>query len=205
MRMSAESADEPPIGQQDFVDRVRHLADAANPAFAAGSVLVPLVLTAGSYAAGSNIALYYTHVGLGALWFGLVLFIPLVLGPVLGAVGPDVAGQVGSRLTPKNSWFLGSISTFTILSGALYAEMMGYLAGPASPWVTVAVFLGVLVYLLGMVGPFRYNLKIYYEGASPEPDPERIGELKQKMQYFGPVQICLMLGILFVMAQMGGL
>lgn len=203
--MSAETADEQPIGQQDWVNRVQHLADAANPAFAVGSVLVPLALLLGGYVAGNMTVLYYTHVGLGAIWFGLVLFIPLVLGPVLNAVGPEVAGQVGSQLTPKNTWFLGSVSTFTVVSGALYAKMAGYFAAPASPWMTLAVFLGVLIYLLGMVGPFRYNLKIYYEGASPEPDPERIGEFKQRMQYFGPVQAVLMLGILFVMTQMGGL
>lgn len=65
--------DHGPVTDGTLVERVRHLATAANPAFAVGSVAVPLSFVGASVLLSSTRLLFYTHVAAGAVWLGFAL------------------------------------------------------------------------------------------------------------------------------------
>lgn len=62
-----------------FVDRQRHLAAPANPSFAAGALLVPVLLLGLAVVVIDLRVLFYVHVATGAVWFEMVIMANLRL------------------------------------------------------------------------------------------------------------------------------
>jgi hypothetical protein len=61
----------------------------ANPAFAAGAVVVPVVALVYAVLFGTPQQHTYVHVMAGVLWTGIDLFMAIVFGPVLGSLTVD--------------------------------------------------------------------------------------------------------------------
>jgi len=108
---------------------IRGMAERANPAFAVGVVLVPLVALGYALTAASLRTHTYVHVMAGVLWTGTDLFIGLVLGPVIGGLGEEESAAVFERLTPKNAFLLPTLATVTIVAGITLAGDLGWFVG----------------------------------------------------------------------------
>jgi len=131
------------VTEVNIVKRVQHLANAANPAFAAGSLLVPLAFLGASLLLSSTELLFYTHVAAGAVWFGFALIFPAIIGPTLGGLGEEASAAVTTTLVPKAVFFLVGFSLTTILSGTfLLMPDIGFGYGFESRWSSAALGLG---------------------------------------------------------------
>ena len=188
------------VRELDFLDRVRHLADAANPAFAAGSVLVPLAFLGASLAVGSTELLFYTHVGAGAVWFGFALIFPAVVGPTLGGLDEEASAAVTGTLVPKVVFFLVGFSLTTVLSGTvLLTPALGLGYGFSGAWSTLSLGVGWGLFAFGLAVPHRLHLSAYYETRSPDPDASRLESIEKKNLVVGLFEGAVMLGIVALM------
>jgi len=186
---------ERPIGE-----RLQHLAAAANPLFAVGSVLVPLAFVAASVLASNTRLLFYTHVVAGAVWFGFALIFPAVIGPTLGGLDRETASAVTTALTPKVVFFLLGFSLTTVLSGTLLLSGdlgLGY--GFSGRWPTLSLGVGWGLFGFGLVVPNRIHLRAYYESRREEPDPERLESIEKTNLVVGLFEAAAMLGIIVLM------
>jgi hypothetical protein len=189
-----------PAEDSGMVERIRHLATRANPAFAAGSVAVPQAFVAAGLALGSSWLLFYTHVVSGALWFGFALIFPAVVGPVLGGLDEEAATKVTSLLTPKTVFFVFGFSLATVVSGtALLTGSWGLGYGFAGFWPTAALTAGWGLFVFGLLVPNRLHLKAYYEGLSEDPDPERMASIEKRNLVVGLFEAGVMLVLILTM------
>jgi hypothetical protein len=188
------------VAEQGFIDRVQHLADAANPAFAAGSLLVPLAFFAASLALGSTELLFYTHVAAGAVWFGFALIFPAVIGPTLGGLDEAAAAAVNRTLIPKAVFFLVGFSLTTVLSGTvLLTPEVGLGYGFGGTWSGLALGLGWGLFAFGLAVPHRLHLSAYYETVSPDPDADRLESIEKKNLVVGLFEGAMMLALIVLM------
>lgn len=130
---------------------IRGLAARANPAFAAGVVLVPLAALGYVSTVGTLQQHTYVHVMAGVLWTGIDLFMAMVLGPVIGSLALEDRADVFSKLTPKTSFLLPSLAAVTIVGGITLALRIPAVFEHAHVWL--AIFTAVtLVPTLVLIG-----------------------------------------------------
>jgi len=188
------------VVEQGFLDRVQHLAQAANPAFAAGSLLVPLAFFGASLALASTELLFYTHVAAGAIWFGFALIFPAVIGPTLGGLDEEASAAVTTTLVPKAVFFLVGFSLTTVLSGTvLLTTDLGLGYGFGGAWSGGALALGWGLFAFGIAVPHRLHLSAYYETLSPDPDASRLESIEKKNLVVGLFEAAMMLAIIVMM------
>ena len=188
------------VVEQGFLDRVQHLAQAANPAFAAGSLLVPLAFFGASLALASTELLFYTHVAAGAIWFGFALIFPAVIGPTLGGLDEEASAAVTTTLVPKAVFFLVGFSLTTVLSGTvLLTPDLGLGYGFGGTWSGLALGLGWGLFAFGLAVPHRLHLSAYYETISPDPDASRLESIEKKNLVVGLFEAAMMLAIIVMM------
>jgi|AntDeeMinimDraft_4_1070355.scaffolds.fasta_scaffold01474_9 hypothetical protein len=188
------------VTEVNIVKRVQHLANAANPAFAAGSLLVPLAFLGASLLLSSTELLFYTHVAAGAVWFGFALIFPAIIGPTLGGLGEEASAAVTTTLVPKAVFFLVGFSLTTILSGTfLLMPDIGFGYGFESRWSSAALGLGWGLFAFGLAIPHRLQLSAYYETLSPSPDTSRLEAIEKKNLVVGLFEAATMLGIIVLM------
>lgn len=172
----------------------------ANPAFAAGSVVVPLVTLALGLTLNSPRLLFYTHVAVGAVWFGFALIFPAVVGPALGAFDDENAAAVTTQLTPKIVFFRFGFSLTTVLSGpVLLTGAVGLGYGFSGFWPTASLGLGWGLFAFGLVVPTRIHLRAYYESRSESPDHDRLASIEKRNAVIGIVEAIVMLCIILLM------
>ncbi|WP_144920506.1 hypothetical protein [Halorubrum salsamenti] len=188
------------VADGNVVERVQHLAEAANPAFAAGSLLVPLVFLGASLLLSSTELLFYTHVAAGAVWFGFALIFPAIIGPTLGGLGDEAAAAVNAALIPKVVFFLVGFSLTTVLSGTvLLTPDLGLGYGFAGRWSSIALGVGWGLFAFGLAVPHRLQLSAYYETRSPNPDASRLEAIEKKNLVVGLFEAAAMLGLIVLM------
>ncbi|GAB3699278.1 hypothetical protein [Halorubrum pallidum] len=188
------------VAELSYFDRVRHLADAANPAFAAGCLLVPLAVLAVSVLVSSTTLLFYTHVAAGAVWFGFALIFPALIGPTLGGLSEEASAAVTGTLVPKAVFFLVGFSFTTVISGTvLLTGDIGLGYGFSSTWSSAALGVGWGLFAFGLAVPHRLQLSAYYETQSPDPDAERLESIEKKNLVVGLFEAAVMLGIIALM------
>ncbi|MFD1569045.1 hypothetical protein [Halorubrum laminariae] len=188
------------VPEQGFFDRVRHLADAANPAFAAGCLLVPLAVLAASVIASSTTLLFYTHVAAGAVWFGFALIFPALIGPTLGGLDDESSAAVMGTLVPKAVFFLVGFSLTTVLSGTvLLTGGLGLGYGFSSTLSSAALGVGWGLFAFGLAVPHRLQLSAYYESQSPDPDTSRLESIEKKNLVVGLFETAVMLVLIALM------
>ena len=131
---------------------IRGMAVRANPAFAIGVVAGPLAALVLAASVGSIQIHTYVHVMAGVLWTGIDVFMALVVGPVLGALGVGERASWFERFTPKMAFLMPALATVTIFGGITLAVRMGVFPN-AGPWIGLfgLVAFGLAVLLLGWV------------------------------------------------------
>ncbi|MFW5917271.1 MAG: hypothetical protein ACOCRD_02550 [Halorubrum sp.] len=188
------------VADDNVVERVRHLASAANPAFAAGSLFIPLAFFAASLLLSSTTLLFYTHVAAGAVWFGFALISPAIIGPTLGGLGEEASAAVTTTLVPKAVFFVVGFALTTVLSGTvLLTPDLGLGYGFGSRWSSISLGVGWGLFAFGLAVPHRLQLSAYYEALSPEPDPSRLESTEKKNLVVGLFEAAVMLGVIVLM------
>ena len=141
----------------DSVRGLRGMARRANPAFAAGAVVVPVTALAGAILTGDFRPLFYVHVMAGVMWTGIDVFMGAVLGPVLGGLSVDERASVFERFTPKMTFLMPTLAVVTIGGGVTLATELGKFPH-ADPWlaiVTAAILLPVVPLIAVQFGALR--------------------------------------------------
>ncbi|KKF39290.1 hypothetical protein FK85_29720 [Halorubrum saccharovorum] len=188
------------VADGNVIERVQHLANAANPAFAAGSLLIPLVFLGASLLLSSTELLFYTHVAAGAVWFGFALIFPAIIGPTLGGLDAEASAAVNTALIPKAVFFLVGFSLTTVLSGTvLLTPEIGLGYGFAGRWSGLALGVGWGLFAFGLAVPHRLQLSAYYETLSPDPDASRLEAIEKKNLVVGLFEAAVMLGLIVLM------
>lgn len=188
------------VEDANWLERVVHLAQAANPAFAVGSVVVPLSFVAASVLLSSTRLLFYTHVAAGAVWFGFALLFPAVIGPTLGGLDRETAADVTTALTPKVVFFVLGFSVTTVVSGTiLLGSAFGLDYGFSGRWPTLSLTLGWGLFVFGLLVPNRIHLRAYYESRSPDPDASRLESIEKRNLVVGLFEAVAMLAIIVLM------
>ena len=189
------------VDKPGFVGRQRTLARNANPAFAVGSIAVPLSLFAAAVAFDSAKLLFYTHVAAGAIWFSIAIIMPAVLGPAIGALSPAAAREFSAAFVPKIVFFVLGVSLTTVLSGSVLAERFGYLA-VGDPWIVAAFAAGWGLWLFGLLVPNRMHLRAYYEGQSDDPNPVTMARIEKWNVAIGLFEAIVMLAVILIMTNL---
>jgi len=188
------------VSDGNIIERVQHLANAANPAFAAGSLLVPLAFFAASLLLSSTELLFYTHVAAGAVWFGFALIFPAIIGPTLGGLNEEASAAVTTTLVPKAVFFLVGFSLATVLSGTvLLTPDLGFGYGFGGTWSGLALGVGWGLFAFGLAVPHRLHLSAYYETRSPTPDASRLEAIEKKNLVVGLFEAAVMLALIVLM------
>ena len=188
------------VAEENVVERVQHLAAAANPTFAAGCFLVPLAFLAASLLLSSTALLFYTHVATGAVWFGFALIFPALIGPTLGGLDEEATAAVNTALIPKAVFFLVGFSLTTVLSGTvLLTPDLGLGYGFAGTWSGLALGVGWGLFAFGLAVPHRLQLSAYYETLSSNPDASRLESIEKKNLVVGLFEAATMLGLIVLM------
>lgn len=128
------------------------MAERANPAFAIGVVVIPLVAFGIALEAGSTELHTYVHVMAGVLWTGIDVFMAMVIGPVLAGLGLEERASWFERFTPKMAFLMPTLATVTIFGGITLAVRIGVFPN-AGPWIGLfaLVAFGLATLLLGWV------------------------------------------------------
>jgi hypothetical protein len=180
------------------------IVELADKQFTIAAVAITIGIPIVSYLSGSTSLMFYTHVALGAFWFGLDFFFKFVLGPSLDAAPEEAAGAVNHHLVPKMIAVAEPLSVGVIGSGIGLASVMGYWANP-SVWLWGSLGIGVLMLLNGF-GPLHIvTTKMAVELDKDSPDGERIDTLFGKAQQWGLLQTVFMLSIIAMMVGLRGL
>ncbi len=140
------------------------------------ALLVGLIV---AIASNSLWALTFFHVGGGALWTGIDLFVGLIIGPILGRLSIPARVEFSIRFMPKMVLVMPTLVALTLGSGFQLARHLGNLdaAYPHHGWLVASyVIVGVMaVIALGLLEPA--NLAVLFELKKPRPNGERIGRL----------------------------
>ena len=115
---------------------IRGMAERANPAFAAGAVIIPVAAFAYVLQFGTLIQHTFVHVMAGVLWTGIDLFMALVLGPVLGGLAVEERASVFERFTPKMTFLMPSLALVTIGGGVTLAVRIAFYEN-LQPWIAI--------------------------------------------------------------------
>jgi hypothetical protein len=116
------------------------MGERANPAFAAGAVLLPLAAFVVALVAEPVVKSQvqeihtYVHVMAGVLWTGIDLFMAMVIGPVLGGLSIEERASWFERFTPKMAFLMPTLATVTIFGGITLAVRIGVFPN-AGPWI----------------------------------------------------------------------
>ncbi|WP_276274169.1 hypothetical protein [Haloarcula litorea] len=180
------------------------IVDLADRQFTIAAVLITIGIPILAYLSGITSLMFYTHVTLGAFWFGLDFFFKFVLGPSLDAAPDDAAGAVNHQLIPKMIAVAEPLSVGVIGSGIGLASLLGYWTEPTI-WLWGSLGIGMLMLINGF-GPLHIvTTKMAVELNKDSPDSERIDVLFGKAQQWGLLQTVFMLAIIVMMVGLRGL
>lgn len=180
------------------------IVELADRQFTIAAVLITIGIPLLAYLSGNTSVMFYTHVTLGAFWFGLDFFFKFVLGPSLDAAPDEAAGAVNHRLIPKMIAVAEPLSVGVIGSGIGLASLLGYWANPTI-WLWGSLGIGILMLINGF-GPLHIvTTKMVVELNKDSPDGERIDVLFTKAQQWGLLQTVFMLAIIVMMVGLRGL
>lgn len=184
------------------IESYQYILDRASYSYSVVAVCVggPIV----AYLSGSLALMFYTHVALGAFWFGLDFFFEYVLAPALEDAGPETAMGLIPSLQPNAMVFGEGLTVGTIISGIGLASRLGYLANP-SIWVWGSLGIVAVLLVLAFVPMHHYQMEMLLELESPDPDGERIEANNAKVLRTLKVMVVLMLAIIVMMTGIRGL
>lgn len=169
-------------------------------------VAIVLVLLVISIAANQRWPLELAHVGGGAAWTTIDLFMGFVIGPILGTM--TIAGRIEltRKLMPKMVLIMPTVVTLTLAGGWQLGAYLGSVdsAFPGHGWIVASyIVVGIMaVIALGLLEPA--NIAVLYELRKPEPNPTVIATLMKRFIYTSAITGAMQILTLVIMTRISG-
>jgi hypothetical protein len=145
----------------------------------------------------------FLHVGGGAAWTIVDLFLGLVLGPILGSLSIPARIEMTTRLMPKMVLTMPTVVTLTLAAGWQLGIHLGTVDSsyPLHGWLVASyIIVGAMaVIALGLLEPA--NIAVLVELKKPNPNPEIIERLMKRFLYSAGVLGLLQVATLVVMTK----
>jgi hypothetical protein len=145
----------------------------------------------------------FLHVGGGAAWTIVDLFLGLVLGPILGSLSIPARIEMTTRLMPKMVLIMPTVVTLTLAAGWQLGIHLGTVDSsyPLHGWLVASyIIVGAMsVIALGLLEPA--NIAVLVELKKPNPNPEIIERLMKRFLYSAGVLGLLQVATLVVMTK----
>ena len=146
-------------------------------------------------------ALTFFHVGGGALWTSIDLFLGLIIGPILGRLSVPARIEFTVRFMPKMILIMPTLVAMTLGAGFQLARHLGNLSAayPHHGWLVASyVIVGVMaVIALGLLEPA--NVAVLFELKKPRPNGERIGRLMKIFVYTAGITGLMQIATIVIM------
>jgi hypothetical protein len=147
--------------------------------------------------------LLFLHVGGGAAWTIIDLFLGFVLGPIMGAMPPPARVQFTTRLMPKMVVIMPIVVTMTLAAGWQLGTHLGTVLTtyPHHGWILASfIVVGVMaVVALGLLEPA--NIAVLIELKKPRPRPEVIERLMKRFMYSAGILGAMQVATLVIMTR----
>lgn len=180
-----------------FHKRIESLISCAGISFILLTVVAPMSLLAIAYLKSMSTVLLGTHILSGLVWFLLVVASPVSVLLMENYLASDNIYD----------WFIQNIPRLTFLAfgAGLTAVVSGSVLFLSTPptgnermWRLLALSAGWFIFFLGLFGPNRFHLGVFYEEMSQSPDERKISSLNKKNIIVGGFEAVLI--ITFVVA-----
>ncbi len=162
------------------------------------ALLIGLIV---AIASNSLWALEFFHVGGGALWTSIDLFLGLIIGPILGRLSIPARIEFTVRFMPKMVLIMPTLVAMTLGAGFQLARHLGNLdaAYPHHGWLVASyIIVGVMaVIALGLLEPA--NLAVLFELKKPRPNGERVGRLMKIFVYTAGITGLMQIATIVIM------
>ena len=146
----------------------------------------------------------FFHVGFGAAWTIIDLFLGLVLGPIMGQMPVPARIQFTTRLMPKMVVIMPVVVTATLAAGWQLGVHEGTVltSYPQHGWVVASfIVVGVMsVLALGLLEPA--NIAVLFELKKPRPNPHVIEQLMKRFIYCAGVLGAMQVATLVIMTKL---
>lgn len=166
----------------------------------AGAVAVALVVV---IALDDLWPLELFHVGGGAAWTIIDLYLGLVIGPTLGRLSVPARIELTTRLMPKMVVIMPTVVTVTLAAGWQLGTHLGTVDSSYGDheWIVASyVIVGIMaVIALGLLEPA--NIAVLFELRKPQPDPEVIERLMKRFIYTAGVTGVMQIATLVIMTR----
>lgn len=166
-------------------------------------VFVGLII---AIAANQRWPLEFAHVGGGAAWTSIDLFMGFVIGPILGAMSIPARIELTKKLMPKMVLIMPTIVTLTLAGGWQLGAFLGTVdsAFPAHNWVVASyIVVGIMaVIALGLLEPA--NIAVLFELRKPEPNPAVIEVLMKRFIFTSAITGAMQIATLIIMTKISG-
>jgi hypothetical protein len=143
------------------------------------------------------------HVGGGAAWITIDLFMGLILGPILGRLSVPARIELVTRLMPKMVVIMPTVVTLALAAGWQLGVHLGTVQTDYvnHGWIVASfVIVGIMaVIALGLLEPA--NIAVLFELKKPRPDPVVIERLMKRFIYTAGATGLLQVGILVIMTK----
>ncbi|HVX18059.1 MAG TPA: hypothetical protein VHA73_08490 [Acidimicrobiales bacterium] len=173
-----------------------------------GVVIVAVIfaLLVWAIAANKTWPVELAHVGGGAAWTILDLFMGLIIGPILGKLSVPARIELTTRLMPKLLLIMPTVVTLTLAGGWQLGTIKGtvYSASPAHSWIVASyIIVGIMaVIALGLLEPA--NVAVLFELKKPQPNPEVIERLMKRFIFTAGATGLMQIATLVIMTKVAG-
>jgi hypothetical protein len=170
------------------------------------AVAVIFVLLIVSIAADKRWPLELAHVGGGAAWTIIDLFMGFVIGPILGRLSIPARIELTTKLMPKMLLIMPTVVTLTLAGGWQLGTHLGTVSSsfPDHAWIVASfIVVGVMaVIALGLLEPA--NVAVLFELKKPQPNPAVIERLMKRFIYTAAITGAMQVATLVIMTKIAG-
>jgi hypothetical protein len=166
-------------------------------------IAVALVVLIAAIASNEFWALEFLHVGAGASWMVIDLFLGFVLGPIMGRMSVGARVEFSTRLMPKMVLIMPTVVTITLAAGWQLGTLMGTVNSSYMhhDWIVASyVIVGCMsVVALGLLEPA--NIAVLVELKKRRPNPQVIERLMKRFMFTAGILGALQLATLVIMTK----
>jgi hypothetical protein len=145
----------------------------------------------------------FLHVGGGAAWTIIDLFLGLVLGPIMGSMSIPARIEFTTKLMPKMVLIMPTVVTMTLAAGWQLGVKTGNVlsSSPNHGWVVASyIVVGVMAIIaLGLLEPA--NIAVLVELKKPRPKPQVIERLMKRFMYSAGILGVMQIATLVIMSK----
>lgn len=177
--------------------RIESLIGFAGVPFILLTVVAPMSLLTIAHLKSMTTVLLGTHILSGFVWFLLVTSSPVAVLLLENSVVSDDIYNWFIHNTPRLTFLAFGAGLTAVVSGSvLFLSTLP--TGDERMWRLLALFAGWFIFFLGLFGPNRFHLGVFYEEMSSSPDESKISSLNRNNVIVGGFEALLI--IVFVVA-----